>query len=94
MKKLLLTASIFFISIFSAFTQTRQNEICDVSPKSYKVCIKENVSSKIDSRHIIPRALKESEYCLILESRDAKNQIIISLDEIHEVIIYPYKSNK
>ena len=68
----------------------RQNDICDPSPKSYKVCVKENVSSKIDSRNIIPRALKESEFCLIVESRDLKNEVIISLDEMHEVIIYPY----
>jgi len=90
MKKLLLTVGVFFFSFFSIFSQMRQNDICDPSPKSYKVCVKENVSSKIDSRNIIPRALKESEFCLIVEIRDLKNEIIISLDEMHEVIIYPY----
>ena len=90
MEKLLLTVVVFFFSFFSVFSQMRQNGICDPSPKSYKVCVKENASSKIDSRNIIPRALKESEFCLIVESRDLKNEIIISLDEMHEVIIYPY----
>ena len=89
MKKLLTTVCVFFLAFISAFSQSRQNEICDPSPKSYKVIVKENISSKIDSKNIVPRALKKSEYCLIVENRDLKNEIIISLDEMHEVIIYP-----
>jgi hypothetical protein len=90
MKKLLLTVGVFLFSLLSAFSQSSEDVYCDISPKSYKVCIKEKISKGIDSRHIIPRALKESEYCIILENRDLKNEIIISLDEMHEVIIYPY----
>ena len=90
MKKLLLTASIFFFAFFSTFSQSLLSDICDISPKSYKVCVKEKISSNIDIKHIIPRVLKKSEYCIIQENRDLKNEIIISLDEMHEVIIYPY----
>lgn len=90
MKKLLTTVCIFLFAFISAFSQSRQNEICDPSPKTYKVIVKENISSKIDSKNIVPRSLKKSEYCLIVENRDLKNEIIISLDEKHEVIIYPY----
>jgi hypothetical protein len=90
MKKLLISLSIFFFAFFSAFSQSRKNEICTLSSKTYKVRVKENISSKIDSKHIVPRALKKSEYCFILVNRDLKNEIVISLDEIHEVIIYPY----
>ena len=90
MKKLLLTVGVFLFSLFSAFSQSSEDVYCDISPKSSKVCIKEKISKGIDSRNIIPRALKESEFCLIVESRDLKNEVIISLDEMHEVIIYPY----
>ena len=73
----------------------RQDDICEISHKSYKVCIKTDIDiNGTDRRHIIPRALKESEYCLVENSRDSKIEVVISLDEIHEVIIYPFKDNK
>lgn len=91
MKKLLCLTSVLFFSFFSAFSQIGQDDICDISHKSYKVRLKPTISlDGIDVRHIVPRDLKESEYCLIQSNRDIKDEVVISLDEIHEVIIYPY----
>lgn len=95
MKNLLCFSGILFFPFFSAFSQMDQDDVCEISHKSYKICIKTDIQlNGIDRRHVVPRALKESEYCLVENSRDSKVEVVISLDEIHEVIIYPYNDNK
>ena len=75
-------------------SQTSTKDICKISQKSYSVQIKSNVDLGISNKHVIPRNLKEEEYCLVLEHRDTKKTTIISLDELHELVIYPVKTEE
>jgi len=75
---------------FVVMSQTGYSDSCKVNPKSYNVIVKENAFKNIDSKNVIPRALKQFEYCLISKHRHATNIVVISLDEKHELIIFPY----
>lgn len=68
-----------------------QDETCLVNPKSYKVCVKKSITFKgVTSNVVIPREIKKNELCLIVRNRDRFDVVVLSLDEIHEVVIYPY----
>jgi hypothetical protein len=66
------------------------SDSCKVNPKSYKVIVKENAFQHVDSKHVIPRELKESEFCRIIKNRHESETVIMSLDKYHEIIIFPY----
>ena len=90
MTKLLLLTSFFYMCNFVLMSQEGYSDSCKVNPKSYKVILKENAFQHVDSKHIIPRELKQIEYCLIIKHRHASEMVVISLDEKHELIIFPY----
>ena len=90
MKKLLFLTSIFCFYSFVAMSQKRHSDTCKVNPKSYKVILKEDAFQHVESKHVIPRELKQIEYCLINKHRHASEMVVISLDEKHELIIFPY----
>jgi len=94
MKKLLLLTSLFCLLNFVVFSQLGYSDTCDVIPKSYKIVVKQRIVQNLDSKHIIPRELKELEYCLINKHRHATKMVVISLDEKHELIIFPYSDVK
>ena len=94
MKKLLFLTSILFLFISPASSQVRPNDTCELDVKSYNVRIKSNISNKGVVNAIIPRDLKKSEYCIVVNNRHQTKEIIISLDELHEVIIYPHYIKK
>ena len=90
MKKLLFLTSIFCFYSFVAMSQKRHSDTCKVNPKSYKVLIKEDAFKNKGSKNVIPRELKESEFCMILKNRHKNETVIMSLDKYHEIIIFPY----
>jgi len=75
-------------------SQQGYSDSCKVNPKSYKVIVKENAFKNIDSKNVIPRQLKQIEYCLIIKHRNATKMVVISLDEKHELFIFPYSNVK
>lgn len=90
MKKLLFLTGAFSLFSFFLFSQNNINEVCKLDAKSYRVRIKKSFSQNQNLvESIIPRSLKKNEYCLIKENRHASKTVVLSLDERHEVIIYP-----
>lgn len=90
MKKLLFSTGAFCLFTFFSFAQNNSNEKCKLDSKSYKVRVKKSFSQNQNLvQSIIPRSLKKTEYCLIKENRHASKTVVLSLDERHEVIIYP-----
>ena len=90
MIKLLLLTSLFCLYNIVVFSQSGYSDTCEVVPKSYKDVVKKGAFISLDSKHIIPRELKQFEYCLINKHRHANNMIVVSLDEIYELIVFPY----
>ena len=90
MKKLLFSTGAFCLFTLISNAQNNSNENCKLEAKSYKVRVKKSFSQNQNLvESIIPRSLKKSEYCLITENRHASKTVVLSLDERHEVIIYP-----
>lgn len=90
MKKLLILTSIFCLFSLSLFCQKTQLNDCKSDAKTYKVRIKKSFSQNQDLvESLIPRELKESEFCLVEKNRNPNTVVVLSLDERHEIIIYP-----
>lgn len=90
MIKLLLLTSLFCICTFFTFCQSSDEDTCKVNPKVFKVVVKQDAYDAIESQHVIPRNLKEFEYCLVKRHRHESEIVVIGLDSKHELIIYPY----
>jgi hypothetical protein len=77
----------FLLTSGLAFSQaTTQN--CQVYKSTYKVVIKENAYPGFDISVIVPRELTNEEVCLIKSLRREEENVVHSLDDVHEVIIY------
>ena len=94
MKKLLLLTSLFCMFNYVVYSQKEYSDTCVVNSKYYKILVKTNAYNVVDSKHVIPRELRRTEFCLINKHRHASKMVVISLDEIHEIIIFPYSDVK
>lgn len=86
--KLLLLSGVLLVS-FNYHCQLTNNTVCQLPKKSHIVRVKEGAYPGKVSSDIIPRKLKPNEKCLIENQRLETEILVLSLDEIHEVLIYP-----
>ena len=86
--KLLLLSGVILVS-FNFHCQLTNNTDCQLPKKSHIVRVKEGAYPGKVSSEIIPRKLKPNEKCLIENQRLETEILVLSLDEIHEVLIYP-----
>ena len=85
--KLLLLSGVILVS-FNFHCQLTNNTDCQLPKKSHIVRVKEGAYPGRVSSEIIPRKLNQVKNVLS-KIRDMKQILVLSLDDIHEVLIYP-----
>ena len=90
MKKSLLLTGVFCVCHFLSFSQPNPSDSCQISPKSYKVVLNKDAFTEEQYSYVIPRHLKENEFCFVINHRDDHETVVLALDPKHNVIIYPY----
>jgi hypothetical protein len=90
MKKSLLLTGVFCACYFLSFSQVIPTDSCQISSKFYNVVLNKGAFTDEQYAYVIPRNLKENEFCFIIHHRDEHEIVVLSIDPKHNVIIYPY----